>query len=157
MFKFIPIPESVADVVRRERDDRLGNTNLQPVIADEERSFPCRVCLKDARVGESLLLYSHRPFARPAPHQTLGPVYVHAERCTPFEPSARIPEVVARRMVSYRAFDETFTRILAADVVEGAAIEAHLVRAFSNPRVREVHVHYARTGCFACAVVRSES
>ena len=155
MFQFVPLPESVADHVRRELADPFGNHALRPIVVDQESSFPCRVCLEDARPGEEVLLFSYRPLDRPAPHQTLGPVYVHRAPCTPFRPSARLPEVLRRRLVAFRAYDRDAEELIDCDVLEGAALEARLHTVLRNRSVERIHVHFARPGCFACAVERS--
>jgi hypothetical protein len=154
MIRFVPIPESVAIAVRRERKDPFGNSGLSPIVVDKEESFPCRICLEDARIGETVFLFSYSPFGRPAPHQTLGPVYVHAGACTPFQPSPRLPEVLRRRLVALRAYDEEGTELVECDVLEGAALEERAQRALENHRARRVNVHFARPGCFACSIER---
>jgi hypothetical protein len=135
--------------------DPFGNTALRPTVVEKDASVPCRVCLEDARIGESVLLFSYGPFDKPAPHQTLGPVYVHATPCTPFRPSARLPEVLRHRLVAFRAYNEEGTELVECDVVEGAALEARIEKVLENPRVHRINVHFARAGCFACSIERS--
>jgi hypothetical protein len=154
-FQFVPIAEAVADAVRRDRKDDFGNHGLRPVAVDRELAFPCRVCLEDAKAGESVLLFSYSPFPGPAPHRTVGPVFVHASRCTPFAPSARAPEMIRRRLVAFRAYDEAGTELIDCDVLEGAALEARVEKVLADRRVHRINVHLARAGCFACAIERS--
>jgi hypothetical protein len=147
MFQFVPLAEDVA----RAHRARPAPT----VIADKEGAYPCRVCLRDARVGERLLLVPYSAFEEDAPYRTAGPVFVHAEPCTRFEPSPRLPDVLRRRLVAVRAYDAAAGEMLSADVVEGASLEAHLTRVLEDPRAEKIHVHFARAGCYACTVERS--
>ena len=154
-FEFVPMPESVADAVRRDRRDAFGNAALRPIVVDKEAAYPCRVCLADAHVGERVYLFSYGPFEKAAPHQTVGPVYVHATRCTPFRCSARLPDVLRRRLVALRAYDAEGAELVECDILEGTAIEARAEKILSNPRVHHINVHFARAGCFACTIERS--
>lgn len=150
-FEAIP-PEAVA-AVRRERRDGWGNLDLTPVRADEPRGYPCRVCLRDAAVGDELLLFSHSPFPGPAPYRTLGPIFVHAAPCTPDADDGAVPEQLRVRLLSLRGMTQDL-RIRASEVVEGTELEAAAARLFADPEVAALHVHFARNGCYACRVVR---
>jgi hypothetical protein len=154
-FEFVPLPEAVAAIVRRDHEDAFGNRALRPIAVDTDASYPCRVCLEDARIGESVYLFSYGPFDKAAPHQTVGPVYVHATPCTPFRRSARLPDVVQRRLVALRAYDADGAELLECDIVEGAALEERAEKVLANPRVHHINVHFARAGCFACTIERS--
>ncbi|WP_330831646.1 DUF1203 domain-containing protein [Xanthomonas translucens] len=44
--------------------------------------------------------------------------------------------------------------LLAADVHPGETVAAAIAQAFADPRVRYLHLHNARQGCFACRVER---
>ena len=126
--------------------------DVTPVVASSQPGFPCRVCLRDAAVGERVLLFSYAPFDRPGPYRTVGPVYAHAEGCAPYR-GDDVPEMLRRRLLSLRAFDAD-DRMVDADVVEGRALETLAERLFADERVRVVHVHLARPGCWACSLVR---
>ena len=41
-----------------------------------------------------------------------------------------------------------------ADLVEGSALAAHLTQLLGDVAIAYVHVHYAKTGCFAARVDR---
>jgi hypothetical protein len=128
-------------------------TDVIPVVASSQPGFPCRLCLRDAEVGERLSLFSHAPFDRPGPYRTVGPVYVHAEGCARFA-GGEVPLMLRRRLLSLRAYDAR-DRMLDSDVVEGAGLEELAERLFADERVRVVHVHLARPGCWACSLSRS--
>ncbi len=149
------IPESFAEHVRHFRRDGHGNVDLTPQVVTEAHSAPCRVCLEDARVGEAVLLCTYSPFERPGPYATIGPIFVHAHRCTPFAPGAPMTDAIARRLLSLRAYDRG-GRMVAADVIEGRELESLAQRLFEDPAASLLHVHHARAGCFACRIERGE-
>jgi hypothetical protein len=152
-FEIVPVPEAVAERVRRSRQDDWGNVDLTPVVADSKPGFPCRVCLRDAEPGEEMLLFSYSPFERATPQRTVGPIYIHAKRCQPWSDDGVVPEQLRRRLLSLRSFDE-HDQMLDVAVVEGRELEDQVARLFEEPRARIIHVHNARPGCLACLIRR---
>jgi hypothetical protein len=154
--RFIALPPLLVDRVRRERRDDWGNADLSPIRVAAERSAPCRACLRDALVGEEVLLFSYSPFEAPAPYRTVGPVFVHvhARDCSRSPTDAAVPVVLRTRLLAVRAYDEALAMI-ASDVVDGQHLESTVEPMLSDARTRTIHVHYARAGCFACAVERA--
>jgi hypothetical protein len=153
-FRIVPFPVEIAESVRRTRSDGFGNVELPAIVVKESPGTPCRVCLRDADVGERVLLFSHAPLAQAGPYRAVGPVYVHAEPCQPYAGGA-VPEMLRRRLLSLRAFDRR-GRMVASDVVEGTALESLAERLLGDEDVRTIHVHLARPGCFACAIDRAQ-
>ncbi len=133
-----------------------------PMSADAEQSAlsctslggePCRRCLTDAEPGERLLLLSYDPFLGDSPYRCASPVFVHAEKCKPFD-GPGLPEQQRRRLLSARAYDDLHL-MFDADIVAGAALPELLERFFNSAAVSYVHLHYARQGCFAARVDRA--
>jgi hypothetical protein len=151
--KIIAIPERFAEDVRRTRRDG-HRTDLTPTLVTEAHSSPCRVCLQDAHVGESVLLCAYSPFERVGPYYSLGPVFVHAHRCVPYAPSDGVTDALARRLLSLRGYDAE-GRMRVADVVEGRDLEARAASLLAeDAAITVLHVHHARAGCFACRIER---
>ena len=46
-------------------------------------------------------------------------------------------------------------RQIGAEVAQGSELEAHIDRYFADPRVRYLHLHNARPGCYNCRVDRA--
>ena len=143
MFEIIPLARAVADAAR----------DLPAVVADDHPGFPCRVCLRDAAVGEPVRLLTYAPLGRPGPYATSGPIWVHADGCAPWS-GPGVPELLRRRLLSLRAYDAG-DRMVVADVTDGTALEGLAARMLDDPRVRVIHVHLARPGCYACRIERS--
>jgi hypothetical protein len=134
--------------------DGYGNVALREITADANPGYPCRVCLRDALVGEKVLLFSHSPFPQAHPYRTVGPIYVHAEPCAPAGELAALPEQLLRRLLSLRAYGKD-AFMLDAAVVEGSEADAVIGRLFADPRISFLHVHNARPGCYAARIERS--
>lgn len=137
----------------------LSNSELEKigakrVIADEHPGFPCRVSLRDAELGEELLLlpYQHQPAE--SPYRASGPIFVrrNAIQATP-EPG-ELPGYVTRRLISVRAYDSR-DMMIGADVCDGSAVADEITRQLADPRVAYIHLHNARPGCFSCRVNRA--
>lgn len=137
----------------------LSNSELEKigakrVIADECPGFPCRVSLRDAEVGEELLLLPYQHQRAESPYRASGPIFVrrNANQATP-EPG-ELPDYVTRRLISVRAYDSR-DMMIGADVCDGSAVAAEITRQFADRRVAYIHLHNARPGCFSCRVNRA--
>jgi hypothetical protein len=137
-------------------DEELSKLHARRAIATEKPGFPCRVSLADAEIGEELLLlpYTHQP--ADSPYRASGPIFVRkGARQASVEPGV-IPDCVARRLISVRAYDALDCMTDAA-VYPGAALAAPMQRLFDDPRIAYIHLHNANRGCFSCAVRRTAS
>ncbi len=134
-------------------DDELAALGARRVIANDS-GFPCRITLREAALGQTLILlpFEHQPAH--SPYRASGPIFV-----TQGEPAAarlvnEVPEVVRSRLVSVRAYDANDC-IVDAEVIEGKVIEPLIQRMFADNDVRYLHVHNARRGCYSCRVDRA--
>jgi hypothetical protein len=116
--------------------------------AADDRS-PCRRCLRDATAGEPLVLASYDPFTVRSPYAGSGPVFVHADGCTPFEGAET--EQVGGRTLSIRAYDAD-AMLVDASVLAGERFEDAAREMLDDPDVAFLHVHFAGPGCFAFRV-----
>jgi hypothetical protein len=132
-------------------EEALAGTGGVRRVADRSPGFPCRVSLRDAEPGESVLLvnYEHQP-AR-SPFRSTHAIYVrHGAVQAHLEPG-EVPEMLRMRLLSVRAFDDA-GMLVDADVVEGRAVEAVIERLLGVPEAAYLHVHFARPGCYAARV-----
>ena len=135
-------------------DDDLAQRNARRMVVQSNPGTPCRVSLADAELGETVILlnYQHQPAA--SPYQASHAIFVR-EGAAQARPAADdVPEVLRRRLISLRLFDENHM-MLDADVVQGDALALALTAAFANDAVRYAHLHYAKPGCFAASVTRA--
>lgn len=132
-------------------DDELVDAGCRRVIADADVGFPCRVSLEDAREGDELVLVNHAHVPEGTPYAASHAIYVRRGVAQAQPAPGEVPEVLARRLLSVRAFDAE-NMIVAAEVVDGREV-APVIKAFlSLDTVKEVHLHNAKQGCFAAKV-----
>lgn len=132
----------------------LASRNIRRVVADESHGFPCRISLRDAAVGESLLLLPHRHHDVDGPYRASGPIYVREAATTTAVFNDEVPPFLLRRLLSLRAYDDAGW-MHDAEVVEGAEADARLRHLFADHRIASVHIHHARPGCYSCRADRA--
>ncbi len=137
-------------------DKALASLGARRTVADDANSFPCRVSLVHANPGEELILMSFEHQSAHSPYRATGPIYVRKTATIAFDRTSVIPEPVRSRLLSVRAYDAQ-DLIVEADVVDGSAIEPLIAAFFQREDIVYLHVHYARRGCYACRVARTES
>lgn len=122
-------------------------------IVDAPHGYPERIELRDAAPGESVLLlnYVHQP--ADTPYHSRHAIYVRegAERAAEFRDE--VPDVLRRRIIAVRAFDEEHM-LVDADLASGDDIAALIERLFDDPRASYLHAHYAKYGCYAARIDR---
>ena len=148
-FQLRPIDPVEADRLRADWAD-------SPVyVADEKPSFPCRQCLRDAEIGDELLLVSYDPFEIDSPYRSASPIFLHREPCSPPADLGVLLEQLTVRQLSVRAFDADALMIDAA-IVQGDLLEETLARMLDDAACDHVHVHNATRGCWAVRVDRDD-
>lgn len=141
-------PISAADAAR------LRAAGGEPYVVDAVPGYPCRQCLRDAELGETVILVSHDPFAADTPYRSASPIFLHAEPCTPDGSTGVVPRQLALRTLSIRAFDDS-AMMTEAVIADGADAAEIFERLFDDPNVDHLHVHNADRGCWATAVRRA--
>lgn len=135
-------------------DAELAQGAILRRTVDAVPGFPCRVSLRDAPLGERVLLlnFEHLPVA--TPYRSRHAIFVH-EAAQPAQLAANeVPDMLASRLLSLRAFDaEGMMRD--ADVVDGAALDQGIRRLLGAPATAFLHVHFAKRGCYAARVERA--
>jgi len=122
--------------------------------ADKSPGFPCRVSLRDAEPGETLLLLSYEHLAVATPYRSRYAIYVRESAQEARLEANEVPEQLRLRLLSLRAFDSK-GMLLDADVVDGRQIEPMIDRLLGRPDVEYLHVHNAKPGCFAARIDRA--
>ncbi len=145
-FRLVPIESSIAD--------RLRATGGIRHTADTKPGYPCRHCLRDAEIGEELILVAYDPFTQDSPYRSTSPIFLHAEPCVPALGSDALPEQLTVRTLSVRAFDDQ-AMMTNAEVIEGRDLENTIERFFADTAVDQIHVHNASPGCWAVTVTRA--
>jgi hypothetical protein len=135
-------------------DAELAEHQIVRHTANENPGFPCRVSLRDADVGQTLLLLNYEHLDVATPYQSRYAIYVREGAEEARVAVNEVPEVMRRRLLSLRAFDKQ-GMLLDADVVHGREVEPLIERMLANRSAEYIHVHNAKPGCFAARVDRA--
>jgi hypothetical protein len=134
-------------------DAALAARGIRRMRSDQPVGFPCRVSLKDAPVGEEVLLLTFTHQDSQSPYRASGPIFVRRGQA-PARIVNELPPYLTLRPLSVRAYDAA-DEMVEADVVDGTAAEPLIRRYLARPDVAYLHVHFARRGCFACRIDRA--
>ena len=135
-------------------DAELARRGALRRIVDRNPGYPDRIELRDAEIGERVLLvnYTHLPVE--TPFRSSYAIYVREGAQTQYDRVNEVPEQFRSRVLSLRAFDKD-DMLNQADIVEGGSVEGLIERLLSNPEIAYIHAHYAKHGCFAARIDRT--
>ena len=148
--------------LRRERfddlfrldDEALAGRGAKRYVADRKPGSPCRVTLQDAEPGERVILVPFQHQHGTSPYRASGPIFVRESAIDASVPANVVPELLRTRLLSVRAYDAA-DLMVDADVADGREVEGVIERLLCDGRVRYLHVHFARPGCYACRIDRA--
>jgi hypothetical protein len=135
-------------------DEALRAHHAVRRIADRRPGFPCRVSLRDADPGETMLLVNFEHLTVASPYRSRYAIYVRQNALDAHLDINEIPEVLRTRLISLRAFDRE-GMLLDADVLPGTELTPTIERMLRQERVSYLHAHNAKPGCFAARVDRA--
>jgi len=153
-FQIIALPMEKFESLLKLDDEALEANGSRRMVAEEKSGYPCRVSLIEAAPGETVLLvpFTHHDVA--SPYRASGPIFVRANARMARLAVNEIPAMLRSRLLSIRAYDER-AMMVGDDVANGSEIEEHISRFFEDQRVKYLHLHNARAGCFNCRVERA--
>ena len=143
---------AVADEMRNAPRDAHGNAlhaEMQTAPGN-----PCRHCLRRAKPGERLVLFSYSPFDVRNPYNEVGPVFVHADGCPRYTQTDRLPEDFLNRPIVLRGYDDQ-QRIADVAVVVDGATQRRVEELLADPKIAFVHARSFTHGCFLFRVDRA--
>ena len=118
---------------------------------------PCRHCLQQVAAGEPYLILAYCPFPRSQPYAEVGPIFLHANPCKPYQEDDRIPSMYLGgepRIV--RAYsDKDRIRYDTGKVVPPDTIAEYAACLLSDPQTAYVHVRSSMNNCYAFRIDRS--
>lgn len=132
----------------------LAKHSAKRYVADAKPGFPCRIEMRDAEPGETLLLVNHVSQAADTPYRATHAIFVREGATKTFDEVNQVPDVMRTRLLSLRAFGAD-GMMIDADVAEGAEIEPLIERLLGNPRVSTIHAHNAKRGCYSGRIERA--
>lgn len=134
-------------------DDALRARRAVRQVADARLSYPCRISLTDAELGDEVVLVHYEHQRADTPYRSSHAIYVRQGEET-YDAVDAVPDQLRRRMLSLRAFDES-GMIVGADLVDGRAVEGSIATLLADPRAAYLHAHFAKFGCYAARIERA--
>lgn len=135
-------------------DAELSDLGVERIIADAPDCYPDRITLRDAEVGESLLLLNHQHQPAQSAYQSSHAIFVLEGAEAAYEAVDEIPPVMAHRLLSLRGFNAA-DKIEDGRVVPGAEADAAIRDMLDNDRIRYIHAHNAGHGCYSGLIERA--
>jgi len=135
-------------------DGELKARQVCRVVADHSPGFPCRVSLREAALGERVLLVNFEHLPVPTPYRSRYAIYVRegAEQAAPAV--NELPDILTRRLMSLRALSAEGL-LQGAEIVCGTQLTEAIARWLSRAEVDYLHLHNAAPGCYAARVDRA--
>lgn len=135
--------------------DELNAQRACKLVVTEKPGTPCRVSMADAEIGDTVVLVNYTHQDAQSPYHASHAVFVREGVDTAKIGENEIPEVLASRLISLRIFDENHM-MLDADAIDGTELSDAISMAFKDEAAAYIHLHYAKPGCFAASVSRTE-
>ncbi|GAA2846990.1 hypothetical protein Acy02nite_03930 [Actinoplanes cyaneus] len=149
-FEVHAIPE---EVLERARKESAGPRRPEFARMVAEGGEAVRCCLRDARPGEELVLFTYEPPIPPSPYREMGAVFAHREPCGGVAGDGCPAEWRGRPQV-LRAYDRRGWIHPATRVHDGTDPEGALAAVFADQDVVQVHSRNVAYGCFMFAATR---
>jgi Protein of unknown function (DUF1203) len=134
-------------------DGQLAREGVIRYRADTKPGFPDRIELRDADVGESLLLVNYEHQSADTPYRARHAIFVLEGARATYDRIGEIPSAFRSRTLSLRAYDSNHMMI-DAELCAGQDAESAIARLFTAPDAAYLHAHYAKPGCFAARIDR---
>lgn len=135
-------------------DAELAALGIIRHVVDNQPGYPDRIELRDAAIGDTVLLLNHVCQDADTPYRASHAIFIREGATQAYDAVDQVPESMRIRLLSLRGYTEG-GMMVDADVVEGTAIETVIARLFENPAVSYIHVHNAKRGCYAARIDRA--
>src|SRR5215204_3043399 len=129
-------------------DDKELEAKGMTRMAVDNPNFPCRISLRDADIGDEVILLNHVSHDGDNPYRASHAIFVSRSAREPADYVDAIPPALDRRILSLRAFDAGGMMVDAALAQPGEADPA-IRRLLADPAADHVDAHNATRGCFA--------
>ncbi len=134
-------------------DAELATRGASRRIVGPGGGIPDRVEVRDAREGETVILLNHVHQPAATAYRASHATFILEGATQAAELIDEVPDVIASRLISLRAFSEGH-ELVTADIVPGTGLADLIERFFEDPSVAYLHAHYAKPGCYAARVDR---
>jgi hypothetical protein len=135
-------------------DAALARRGVIRMPVDAKPGFPCRITLEDCEPGQTVLLLNYEHQAAETPYRSRHAIFVSETARATSRFVDVIPDSLASRPISLRAFDAGHMMI-DAGLAQDGALEPLIQRMLANPNVAYLHAHNAGRGCYAARIDRA--
>lgn len=135
-------------------DGDLARRGMRRITADADRGYPCRVSLRDASKGETLLLLNHASNETDGPYRSIFAIFVRECATAAARHVDTLPAVFRGRPISFRAYDVAGDLVTARLSPDDTGHDTAIRDLLSDPRVDHVDAHNAAHGCFSARIDR---
>ncbi len=153
-FQIHPLPAEKFQHLFDLSEHELNAQRACKMVVTEKPGTPCRVSMADAEIGETVVLVNYTHQDAQSPYRASHAVFVRDGVDTAQIKENEVPKVLVSRLISLRLFDENHM-MLDADAIDGAELSEAISTAFKDEAVAYIHLHYAKPGCFAASVSRT--
>lgn len=151
-FQFVALDHREFQHLFNLNDKELTEKSIVKQTVEQFPGTPCRITLEDALVGESVLLLPYNHQTAHSPYNSSGAIFVRNKPTISYG-NNEIPKMFLHRLISIRAYDEKEMMIF-ADVCEGHSLKEKIMQIFENQKIKYLHLHNAKPGCYNCTVKR---
>lgn len=153
--RFTPIPTEHAQSYWGGAIDAHGLIPERHV--SDGTGIPCRHCLNEVPANVPYLILAYRPFVQLQPYAEVGPVFLHAEPCTPYENMDATPSMFLGGEPRLLKAYNNENRIIygTGKIVEPQDMAGYASELLDDPTVAYVHVRSSQNNCFSCRVDRA--
>lgn len=147
-------PESFAPLFALSADElkAVGGVHM---IAKSDSGFPCRVSLEDAKPDEKVILVHYEHQSADTPYRASAAIFIRQNARQATLDKNEVPAQFRTRLISGRAFDEK-GMMVDANVCDGKHLESMIERLLGLPSVSYLQLHFAKHGCYAARVERTQ-
>jgi hypothetical protein len=154
MFRISGLPAAPFRSLYGLSDSVLAARGVLRYWVDAFPGFPDRIEMRDARIGESVLLLNHICQPANTPFRASHAIFIREGAETAYDGLDEVPGSMRSRLLSLRAYDE-HGMMIDADVIEGSNVESLIVRLLDNPEAAYIHAHNAKRGCYSGRIDRA--
>lgn len=153
-FRIVGLPLArFAPLFSLDHDD-LARRGARRLVVEAKPGSPCRVGLREAEIGEQVILLPFWHHDVQSPYRASGPIFVSESATEADLAPGEVPEIVRSRVMSVRAYDREGS-MRNAIVTPGTDLESAIDQFFADPQVRYLHLHNAGAGCYSSRVDRA--
>ncbi|OYO30885.1 DUF1203 domain-containing protein [Janthinobacterium sp. PC23-8] len=135
-------------------DAELAALGIIRYLVDSAPGYPDRIALRDAAIGDTVLLLNHVCQDANTPYRAAHAIFIREGATQTYDAVDQVPASMRIRLLSLRGYTQD-GMMVDADVVDGTAIETLIARLFEDPTVSYIHVHNAKRGCYAGRIDRA--